>query len=45
LVTQSFDEAERPALLASLEYQRACVRSIVDGMSEELDGITRRGPR
>lgn len=30
----SFDEADRPALLAALAYQRASVRSIVDGMSE-----------
>ncbi|TWP33662.1 DinB family protein [Leekyejoonella antrihumi] len=30
-----FDEADRPALLAALEYQRASVRSIVDGLSEE----------
>jgi hypothetical protein len=29
-----FDEADRPALLAALEYQRAAVRSIVDGLSE-----------
>ena len=34
-MTQNFDEADRPVLLASLEYQRASVRSIVDGMSEE----------
>lgn len=30
----SFDEADRPALLAALEYQRASVRAIVDGLSE-----------
>ncbi|HET7173652.1 MAG TPA: DUF664 domain-containing protein [Nocardioidaceae bacterium] len=29
------DEADRPALLAALEYQRASVRAIVDGLSEE----------
>jgi hypothetical protein len=34
-MTTSFDEADRPALLAALEYQRASVRSIVDGLSEE----------
>jgi hypothetical protein len=33
-VTPSFDEADRPALLEALEYQRASVRSIVDGLSE-----------
>jgi hypothetical protein len=33
-VTPSFDEVDRPALLAALEYQRASVRSIVDGLSE-----------
>lgn len=31
----SFAEPDRPALLAALEYQRASVRSIVDGLSEE----------
>ncbi|MBO0846862.1 MAG: DUF664 domain-containing protein [Nocardioides sp.] len=31
----TFDEADRPALLAALEYQRASVRAIVDGLSEE----------
>lgn len=31
----TFDEADRPALLAALEYQRASVRSIVDGLAEE----------
>ena len=30
----SFGEADRPALLAALEYQRASVRSIVSGLSE-----------
>jgi hypothetical protein len=34
-MTRSFDEADRPALLAALEYQRASVRSIVAGLSEE----------
>ena len=34
-MTQVFDEPDRPALLAALEYQRASVRSVVDGMSEE----------
>jgi hypothetical protein len=34
-VTESFDEADRPALLAALQYQRASVRAIVDGLSEE----------
>jgi len=29
------DEADRPALLAALEYQRASVRAIVAGLSEE----------
>lgn len=29
------DEADRPALLAALEYQRASVRAIVTGLSEE----------
>jgi hypothetical protein len=33
-MTSSFDEADRPALLAALEYQRASVRSIVGGLSE-----------
>jgi hypothetical protein len=33
-MTSSFDEPDRPALLATLEYQRASVRSIVDGLSE-----------
>jgi uncharacterized damage-inducible protein DinB len=31
----SLDEPDRPALLAALAYQRASVRSIVDGLSEE----------
>ncbi|MGH9170562.1 MAG: DUF664 domain-containing protein [Acidimicrobiales bacterium] len=30
-----FDEADREDLLAALEYQRASVRSIVSGLSEE----------
>jgi hypothetical protein len=34
-MTSSFDEVDRPALFAALEYQRASVRSIVDGLSEE----------
>jgi hypothetical protein len=34
-MTPSLDEADRPALLAALEYQRASVRSIVAGLSEE----------
>jgi Protein of unknown function (DUF664) len=34
-MTSSFDEPDRPALQAALEYQRASVRSIVDGLSEE----------
>jgi Protein of unknown function (DUF664) len=34
-MTPSFDEADRPALVAALEYQRASVRSIVDGLSEK----------
>jgi hypothetical protein len=34
-MTPGFDEADRPALLEALEYQRASVRSIVDGLSEE----------
>jgi hypothetical protein len=34
-MTPSFDEADRPELLAALEYQRASVRSVVDGLSEE----------
>ena len=33
-MTSSFDEPDRPALLAALEYQRVSVRSIVDGLSE-----------
>jgi hypothetical protein len=33
-MTPGVDEADRPALLAALEYQRASVRSIVDGLSE-----------
>jgi hypothetical protein len=31
----TFDEADRPVLLAALNYQRASVRAIVDGLSEE----------
>jgi hypothetical protein len=34
-MTTSLDEVDRPALLAALEYQRASVRSIVAGLSEE----------
>lgn len=34
-MTVMFDEADRPALLAALEYQRASVRAIVDGLTEE----------
>jgi hypothetical protein len=34
-VRPDFDEADRPALLEALEYQRASVRAIVDGLSEE----------
>jgi uncharacterized damage-inducible protein DinB len=34
-MTSNFDEADRPALLAALEYQRASVRAIVNGLSEE----------
>jgi len=34
-MTASFDEADRPALLEALEYQRASVRAIVAGLSEE----------
>jgi hypothetical protein len=34
-MTSSFDEPDRPALLAALENQRTSVRSIVDGLSEE----------
>jgi len=34
-VTETFDEPDRPALLAALAYQRASVRSIVNGLSEE----------
>jgi Protein of unknown function (DUF664) len=34
-VTSSLDEPDRRALVAALEYQRASVRSIVDGLSEE----------
>jgi hypothetical protein len=34
-MTASFDEDDRPALLAALAYQRASVRSITDGLSEE----------
>lgn len=31
---RAFDEADRPALLAALEHQRASVRAIVQGLSE-----------
>jgi hypothetical protein len=34
-MTASLNEPDRPELLAALEYQRAAVRSIVDGMSED----------
>lgn len=34
-MTPTFDEPDRRALLAALAYQRASVRSIVDGLSEE----------
>jgi hypothetical protein len=34
-MTSSFDEADRPALLAALDNQRASVRSVVAGLSEE----------
>ena len=34
-MTLMFDETDRPALLAALEYQRASVRAIVDGLTEE----------
>jgi Protein of unknown function (DUF664) len=34
-MTETFDEPDRRDLLAALEYQRASVRSIVDGLSEE----------
>jgi hypothetical protein len=34
-MTPTFDEADRPALLSALEYQRASVRAIVNGLSEE----------
>jgi uncharacterized damage-inducible protein DinB len=34
-VTQSFDEVDRAALMETLEYQRASVRSIVAGLSEQ----------
>jgi Protein of unknown function (DUF664) len=33
-MTESLDEADRADLLEALEYQRASVRSIVDGLSE-----------
>jgi hypothetical protein len=33
-MTSGFDEVDRPALLAALDYQRASVRAIVDGLSE-----------
>jgi hypothetical protein len=34
-MTTTFDEADREALLAALAYQRASVRAIVDGLSEQ----------
>jgi uncharacterized damage-inducible protein DinB len=34
-MAETFVEVDRPALLAALDYQRASVRSIVDGLSEE----------
>jgi hypothetical protein len=34
-MTPALDEPDRAVLLAALEYQRASVRSIVDGLSEE----------
>jgi hypothetical protein len=34
-MTSTFHEDDRPALLAALEYQRASVRAIVGGLSEE----------
>ncbi len=34
-MTAGFDEVDRPDLLAALQYQRASVRAIVDGLSEE----------
>jgi hypothetical protein len=34
-MTPALDEVDRPALLDALAYQRASVRSIVDGLSEE----------
>jgi uncharacterized damage-inducible protein DinB len=34
-MTPRFDEPDRPALLAALESQRASVRSVVVGLSEE----------
>jgi hypothetical protein len=34
-MTPTFDEADRPALLEALEYQRASVRAIVADLSEE----------
>jgi len=33
--TPTYDESDRPALLTALAHQRASVRAIVDGMSEE----------
>jgi hypothetical protein len=33
--SQTYDEDDRPALLAALAYQRGSVRAIVDGLSEE----------
>ena len=34
-MTQAFGEVDRPVLLSALEYQRASVRAIVAGLSEE----------
>ena len=34
-MTPTFDEADRLVLLAALQYQRASVRSIMNGLSEE----------
>jgi hypothetical protein len=34
-MSSTFDEADRADLLGALSYQRASVRSIVDGLSEE----------
>ncbi|MGH3496009.1 MAG: DUF664 domain-containing protein [Nocardioidaceae bacterium] len=34
-MTQTYDEPDRAALLAALEYQRASVRAVVGGLSEQ----------